>query len=218
MRALFGILWTLMAAWSKLARHWLFAGCAVSDEDAMGIVYFAYGSNMLPARLKVRCESARVIGVATAPDHGLEFSKRGYMDHSGKASLISAGYRGVHTPGVLYEITNEDLVKLDRAEGVGHGYNRHDGFPVVIGATGETVKASTYIATLSDDRLRPFDWYLALVIAGALHHALDAAHAEWLQTVTYVIDTDHTRKGRNEALAALREHGIADHAKLLTGR
>lgn len=32
----------------------------------MTFLYFAYGSNMLPARLQARCGSARVIGAATA--------------------------------------------------------------------------------------------------------------------------------------------------------
>ena len=39
-------------------------------------LYFAYGSNMLTARLHKRCPSARILGTAVAPGLVLRFWKR----------------------------------------------------------------------------------------------------------------------------------------------
>ena len=41
----------------------------------MTFLYFAYGSNMLPARLLGRCLSAKVVGTGVARAWSLAFSK-----------------------------------------------------------------------------------------------------------------------------------------------
>ena len=85
----------------------------------MGFLYFAYGSNMLPARLQARCSTARVIGTATAQNFELNFSKLG-KDSSGKATLVESAIGGTVTPGVLFEIERIELHHLDQAEGAGY--------------------------------------------------------------------------------------------------
>jgi len=45
---------------------------ATSEETC---IYFAYGSNMLTARLQERCSSARPLGTAIARGFVLSFSK-----------------------------------------------------------------------------------------------------------------------------------------------
>lgn len=180
----------------------------------MSFTYFAYGSNMLPARLKARCSTARVIGTAHAHSFGLEFSKPS-KDGSGKATLIRSELREVVTPGVLFEIERSELRNLDRAEGAGHGYDRDDSFRVTCASTGATLTATTYIAGATKPGLEPFDWYLALVLAGSHHHALQDEHLRRLRAINHVVDSDHSRKGRMEALAALAHHGYDDHHSLL---
>ncbi|MEZ0018208.1 gamma-glutamylcyclotransferase family protein [Sinorhizobium fredii] len=177
----------------------------------MTFLYFAYGSNMLPARLKARCASARVIGPATAKGFRLDFSKRS-TDGSGKATLIV--HEGA-APGVLFEIAKSDLAPLDRAEGAGKGYDRVDGFRVVNAVTREPITATTYLASAPEADLKPFDWYLALVIAGAHHHALGDQHLAELRLIEWLNDDDFRRKSRIEALQALTAHGFDDHYVLL---
>lgn len=179
----------------------------------MSFLYFAYGSNMLPARLQARCASARVIGAANAPGFDLEFSKLSRKDGSGKATLVTAA--DMATPGVLFEIDKADLGALDRAEGAGFGYDRADDFTAEITGTGERITAATYIAGTTDRQLKPFDWYLALVVAGARHHALGDDHLARLRLIAHIIDLDHNRKDRREALEALLAHGFDDHLVLL---
>lgn len=180
----------------------------------MSFLYLAYGSNMLTARLRHRCPSARPVGTALISNHRIEFTKPS-LDQSGKATLIAADAQGTHTPGVLFEIGKSDRPRLDEAEGAGQGYDRHDEFDVVLTGTEEQISATTYLATETKPHLMPYDWYLALVIAGAREHGLDSAHIERLGRSEYRIDSLSNRSGRTAAMKALAAHGYTDHLQLL---
>lgn len=183
----------------------------------MSFLYLAYGSNMLTQRLRHRCPSARPVGTAMVPGHALEFTKPG-QDQSGKATLTGTAAQGVHTPGVLFEIDKVDLPSLDKAEAAGVGYDRHDAFDVLLPGTGERLAATTYLAIDTSPHLKPFDWYLALVLAGAHEHGLDARHIAMLGRTEYEVDSHASRAGRAEALKALAAHGHDAPADLFRHR
>lgn len=166
---------------------------------------------MLPARLRARCPSARLIGPAEAQGFGVRFEKRG-MDGSGKATLIAG--KGA-ARGAVFRLDRADLAALDRAEGAGRGYDRHDRITILLG--GQRHRAMTYVAPHPVAGLRPFDWYLALVLAGARCHGFDAAHLAGLRRTPWQPDPDPDRPGRREGLAALAAHGIGDLNRLLAG-
>lgn len=180
----------------------------------MSFLYFAYGSNMLSERLVARCPSAKVIGTASATNSVLKFEKRS-IDQSGKATLLTAGAQGAITPGVLFEVTQADIGNLDKAEGAGNGYDRHDNFQVQLIDTGHIAIAKTYIATTTEENLRPYEWYLALVIAGACQHNLDPNYIKMLCQTPYDIDENQMRKSRSDALIALTNFGCTDPKQLL---
>lgn len=169
---------------------------------------------MLSSRLIARCNSAKVLGAATAKNHTIEFSKPS-KDKSGKATLISSVGLDVHTQGVLFEIKQTELQSLDKAEGAGFGYERHDTFSVMRASDNQNITAVTYIANKPKAELRPFDWYLALVVAGALEHDLEHYHVGNLLALPYDLDLEMDRRSRRDALAALSKHGHVDHMKLL---
>ena len=178
----------------------------------MSFVYFGYGSNMLPARLSKRCPSARVLGLAIARDFTLQFSKPS-TDGSGKATLVPS--QGSAVPGVLFEIADDERKELDLHEGVGHGYARVDSFSVEGLPTSDQVQATTYIATTTDPQLEPFDWYLAVVIAGAVHHGMDEQHVTRLRTFHHSVDDYLERPTRLRALEAMLAHDFVDYRTLL---
>lgn len=158
---------------------------------------------MLSARLRERCPSARLAGIASAEAHGINFCKQG-LDGSGKASLVQKHGRASISAvqGVLYHIDLAERSNLDRAEG---RYDRHDDFTVSGLQTGATIFLSTYIAqpdACSADLL-PFDWYVALMIAGAREHQLDPDYIAKLFSVETRKDPDPERAERMARMARL---------------
>ncbi|WP_310622401.1 gamma-glutamylcyclotransferase family protein [Flexibacterium corallicola] len=175
-------------------------------------IYFAYGSNMLSSRLRRRCPSARIIGKAVAKNYKLEFSKKS-KDGSGKATLIETS-DSFDARGVLFKIAADELPLLDRLEGAGKGYRRIDKFKVITESGPQSV--TTYLATEMTGSLYPYDWYLALVIAGAMEHDLGAEYIDQLQAVTYQEDPIADRKSRDIALKVLQGHGYEKISDLLS--
>ena len=178
----------------------------------MPVTYFAYGSNMLTARLATRCPSAAAVGIGEVAGYALSFSKRG-GDGSGKATLVPTGHDAGRTPGVLFRIDHGELALLDAFEG--SGYARLNDLEIN-GSDGRSIRAVSYEAIDVAPELKPFDWYLALAIAGALEHGLAAAHVDTLRRAPFVVDRDAERERRREAIAALKAHGHADYRALMT--
>ncbi|MEW5773317.1 MAG: gamma-glutamylcyclotransferase family protein [Thermodesulfobacteriota bacterium] len=159
------------------------------------LTYFAYGSNMLSARLRDRCPSARPLGCAVVTGHELRWHKPS-KDGSGKCDLFRVDVQGAVAHGVLYQIDASELDALDQAEGRGHGYEQRD---IVALLDGTPHTAMTYRATDTDTSLRPYSWYTALVLAGAREHRLPEVYIAMLEAVESIEDPDrarHTKKMR----------------------
>ncbi len=86
------------------------------------ILYFAYGSNMDTTRLRHRVRSCRFLCIARLQKFQLRFHKRS-KDGSGKCNAVYTGAPTDTVFGVVYEIRLEEKAALDRAEGLGRGYN-----------------------------------------------------------------------------------------------
>jgi len=154
--------------------------------------YFAYGSNMLTARLHERVPSVTPIAIGQLLGYALRWDKRSWWDGSGKCDAEATSRNDDVVWGVLFEFDLDDKPVLDRAEGVGIGYV---GKPVSVLTEGEVLTAITYCATDKDATLRPYNWYKGLVIAGAREHGLPATYRRGLELVVTVSDTDTARAG-----------------------
>lgn len=176
------------------------------------VPYFAYGSNLLTPRLTARCPSARVLGRASLTGYRFGFFKRSHRDGSGKASLHPV--EGAITQGMVFELDATEIAVLDRFEGAGLGYDRSDTAMVRL-ETGEETACVTYIASDPLEGLRPFDWYLALILAGAAEHGLAANHRAAIADTEFDPDPDPARETRLLAIEALYAAGHADWQVLL---
>ena len=157
-----------------------------------GLHYFAYGSNLLFARLHARTPSIRNRGVAVLGDHRLHFNKPG-GDGSGKCG-IEAGRQGEQVLGVVYSIDAAEKPLLDEIEGVGHGYSEQW---IEVDMGGEFLDVFTYYPTRHDCALPPFDWYKNFVLQGALENAFPARYVARIRAVEEVVDPDGKRRSQN---------------------
>jgi hypothetical protein len=168
-----------------------------------GILYFAYGSNLLRERLLARCPNLAYAGRATLRDHRLTFDKVS-TDGSGKCAYELA--QGAELRGVLWNVPEKDLPALDSAEAAGQGYERRTVDGVM--EDGQIAGAMAYGATRCQTGLQPYDWYLALVIAGATQQGLPDAYIERLRATPFAADTNLHRPTRCDALDALARAGL----------
>lgn len=166
---------------------------------AATLEYLAYGSNMCGARLRERAPSARALAAIGLPDRALRFHKRGWEDGSGKCNLVRRP--GATAYGVVWSIDRREKGALDAAEGLGRGYRERR---MRVDLAGEELAVFTYLAQGShvDESLRPYDWYLAYVVAGAREHGLARDYVERLLAVPSVADPDRERAARHRALLA----------------
>lgn len=162
--------------------------------------YFAYGSNLLLARLRQgdRAPSARRVGIGAIDRYSLRFHKVG-ADGSGKCDAFATGLEEDSLHGCLYEIEPQEWRALDRVEGA--GYVRK---AIEVRWQGGVVTAQTYIARERhrDASLLPFDWYLELVLAGARESGLPPTQIERLEAIRFSRDPDRARYTKHRALLA----------------
>jgi gamma-glutamylcyclotransferase len=159
--------------------------------------YFAYGSNMLTARLRERAPSATAIGIGQLEGYALRWDKRSWRDGSGKCDAEFTGQWSDVVWGVVFELAPEDKPALDQAEGLGNGYMEK--VVRILTEAGPTT-AVTYLATDKDASIRPYHWYKALVIAGAREHGLPSRYRSRLELVATVSDHDPVRASVHNVL------------------
>jgi gamma-glutamylcyclotransferase len=134
------------------------------------------------------------------PGHRIMFHKRG-RDGAGRSNAWPAAAID-RLPGMLYRVQTQEFAKLDAA---GAGYHAEE---VLIETTAGPLTALTWRAKPEEieDGLRPWDWYVALIRAGAALHGLPASYRRWLESVAVVVDPD---RARASAAFAVIENGAA---------
>lgn len=152
--------------------------------------YLAYGSNLWPPRLIARVGPVATVARVRLEGWALCFDKRG-ADGSGKCTLEARPDSESH--GVIYTLSGAACATLDRIEGVGHGYAGHW---LEIENCGPCY---VYLAAARwrERDLLPFEWYKALVVAGARHHGFPAAYLSQIEAVAAVPDADGARAAYN---------------------
>jgi gamma-glutamylcyclotransferase len=160
------------------------------------LLYFAYGSNLLPARLLARTPSARVVAVGRLPGHRLCWHMAS-SDGSGKCDVVAEAAANVH--GAVWRLDPADKPALDAAESLGHGYSERR---MTVHTPAGPLEAWTYLALRTDPARRPYRWYRDIVAAGARHHALPADYVAALEAIEAVEDPDPLRDAHHRRLLA----------------
>jgi gamma-glutamylcyclotransferase (GGCT)/AIG2-like uncharacterized protein YtfP len=127
--------------------------------------YFAYGSNMNPARMQARGLIVEEMMAACLPGYALSFNKRAH-DHPGRAYANIRHQAGGVVEGVLYRLADaSEIRKLDAFEGTPIYYSRER---MAVQTAHGPVSAWIYIANPAwrSEGLAPSSGYLAHLLAG----------------------------------------------------
>ncbi|QLL06660.1 gamma-glutamylcyclotransferase [Mycobacterium vicinigordonae] len=131
--------------------------------------YFAYGSNLCVRQMAARCPEAYDPRPATLDGHDWLINERGV------ATVAPSAGGEVH--GVLWRLSDDDLARLDSAEGVPVRYRRDE---LTVRLDRGAAPAWVYI----DPRVTagpPRPGYLPRIINGAVHHGLPQRWIDYLQ-------------------------------------
>ena len=141
--------------------------------------YFAYGSNLDPDQMQQRCPGHSVVGLAELRDHRLVFPLTSHDWGGGVASVGVA--HGSSVWGMVYELTEADLVALDRYEGFVGPENQHNVYDresasvqlvrADDGSFARRLRVWIYLARPANPS-PPSRRYLEAVVRGARHHRL----------------------------------------------
>lgn len=168
------------------------------------VVYFAYGANVHPAWLRRRIPDAILIGPGMLPGYRLAFRKRG-RDGAARSDACPSDAPGAALPGALYRMRAPDLQRLGAA---GAGYLSRQ---VRVESPTGPLDAIAWVAAPGeiDTGLLPWDWYVALIRAGAEQLGLPEGHRRWLSNVRTAVDPDTARAAPAREIAAAAPHADA---------
>lgn len=126
--------------------------------------YFAYGSNMNPARVAARIGATRRVMAGVLHDYRLRFDKASKI--AGIAHANVAAVIGERVEGALFELERPEQIQLmDPFEGYPADYQRHR---LAVSTREGDIEAWVYIATpgTTATALRPAREYLDHLLAG----------------------------------------------------
>lgn len=150
------------------------------------MLYFAYGSNMDWDQMRDRCPSARFVGVAKLPGHKLGFSRRSKTRGCGVADAVAD--QGSNVWGVVYEVDDRDVGRLDAAEGYSPGraknaYRREERHVLIDGKESNPLIAAVYFAIPEENPPRTNQAYKAQILKGGNHWHLPQEYIRNLERI-----------------------------------
>lgn len=126
--------------------------------------YFAYGSNMNPARVEARIGTVRRALPGVLRDHALRFDKASRVPGISHANVATAP--GERVEGALFELLEPEQIEcMDPFEGYPHDYDR---LRLPIHTCLGPIEAWVYVAApgTTGEALRPAREYLEHLLAG----------------------------------------------------
>ncbi len=155
------------------------------EEDCM--LYFAYGSNLDWEQMRKRCPSAQFVCIAMLPEHILDFPRYSSKRRCGVADVTAC--KGHTVWGVVYEIEEQDIAKLNQCEGYDpdrdreeNAYNQETMIVFPGGDRIEKLEVTLYKAVRVQSE-KPSKEYLGLIISGAKYWRLPKEYIRELDSI-----------------------------------
>ena len=152
------------------------------------MLYFAYGSNMNWDQMRERCPSSRFVGIVVLREHKLAFTRRSVTRGCGVADVVAED--GAEVWGVVYEIEDLDVGRLDTSEGFEPGrkknsYYRRECCVFLDGEDQRPLTVSTYFADPQPNPPLPNTAYKNLILTGARHWHLPEEYVRELEQIEF---------------------------------
>jgi gamma-glutamylcyclotransferase len=146
---------------------------------------------MSSSGLRSRTPSARRVSVECLLSHKLCFHKKS-VDGSAKCDAFHTGVADDRVIGVLFDIDESEKKSLDKAEGLGYGYEQKK-ITVLTNSGKHEAIAYFAVETEIDSGLLPYNWYKYHVIVGAKGNGLPTDYIRVIEEVGSVADPDKRR-------------------------
>jgi hypothetical protein len=132
-------------------------------------------------QMQTRCPGHRVIGTVRLPNYALAFTRWSRSWNSGTADILPD--RGKEIFGVLYDLTLDDLKRMDKFADYPNSYIRQDVLVEMVGAThGSPLPALTYVA-IRQGVFLPSKAYLGKMIQGAEKNKVSEHYLNFLKSL-----------------------------------
>ncbi len=145
----------------------------MTDSNTILPLYFAYGSNLEPRQMELRCPGHRMLCRAILHDHALRFHGSDRVWGGAVATIEHTPGAMVH--GVVFELTAAEFAVLDRYEGSlgpDHPDTLYDRVQLPVELEhGESVEVFTYIMRPHPPG-RPSRAYRWAILVGMRHYSL----------------------------------------------
>lgn len=143
---------------------------------------FAYGSNMDCAQMRERCHSAKFISIASLKDHQLAFTRKSKKRGCGVAGAITNPGKTVW--GIVYDLTEDDLMELDKNEGIkSNSYVRSTETVFQNDDEARPLSVQVYFAVPQNNPPLPNQEYKDLILGGARFWNLPADYIAELEKI-----------------------------------
>jgi gamma-glutamylcyclotransferase (GGCT)/AIG2-like uncharacterized protein YtfP len=155
--------------------------------------YFAFGSNLNPEQMSVRCPGHKVVGLAALRDHRLVFPVVS-RDWGGGVAGVQVAHGSI-VWGVVYDLDDAQIASLDRYEGYhgpGDSRNLYEREKIWVeltrpddGSLPRRLRAEHYVIANLASAAPPSRRYLDAILAGGRqHHLPDEYLAALARTAT----------------------------------
>ena len=162
--------------------------------------YFAYGSNLDLSQMKIRCPESRLISKGSLSGHSLTFNRFSSGWGGGVADVIQDQDSKVW--GLVFEISDSDLERLDRYEGY-HKYqtSMYERWKAVIDTpNGQISDVWVYTVVEKQKFVSPTLEYLQIIKDAAVRWNFPKDYQQTLELVAISIRTTLQRWRINHEL------------------
>ncbi len=129
-------------------------------------------------QMQHRCPSARFVCVARLTDYQFVIGRHSRLRHCGTATIVAE--RGSGVWGIVYDVSDEDLLALDVFE---DGYRRENAFVTALNDGDHPIEALVYIAAREQSVPLPNPAYKRHILDGANHWKLPSSYCAMLEQI-----------------------------------